>query len=158
MYIRAKLWWNIMPLICQSWCQGLWHGPVHKRANHVPKKKPFRIAIRFVIGIVIWTMFVHKHCKCRAVPITNRICALRGNILFLLRSPRWLTQAWASVRISKISKMRTHESRSERALHSHVLRSESGFLRESRSKNASCFRVSNAFQKPDLKKLCIHKG
>ena len=26
-----------------------------------------------------------------AVLITNRICALRGNILFLLRSPRWLT-------------------------------------------------------------------
>ena len=33
-------------------------------------------------------------CIANAVPITNRICALRGNILFLLRSPRWLTHAW----------------------------------------------------------------
>ena len=29
-----------------------------------------------------------------AFPITNKICVLRGNILFLLRSPGWLTHAW----------------------------------------------------------------
>ena len=33
-------------------------------------------------------------CIANAFPITIRICALRGNILFLLRSPRWLTHAW----------------------------------------------------------------
>ena len=33
-------------------------------------------------------------CIAKAFPITIRICALRGNILFLLRSPRWLTHAW----------------------------------------------------------------
>ena len=33
-------------------------------------------------------------CIVNAFPITIRICALRGNILFLLRSPRWLTHTW----------------------------------------------------------------
>ena len=33
-------------------------------------------------------------CIANAFPITIRICALRGNILLLLRSPRWLTHAW----------------------------------------------------------------
>ena len=33
-------------------------------------------------------------CIVNAFPITIRICALRGNILLLLRSPRWLTNAW----------------------------------------------------------------
>ena len=33
-------------------------------------------------------------CIANAFPIRIRICALRGNILFLLRSPRWLTHAW----------------------------------------------------------------
>ena len=153
-----------MPLICQSWCQGLWHGPVHKGANHVPKKKPFRIAIRFVIGIVIWTMFVHKHCKCRAVPITNRICALRGNILFLLRSPRWLTQAWASVRISKISKIpksahfqNAHSRITFRKSFAFTCPQNQAFYANHDPKRLF-FRVSNAFQKPDLKELCVHKG
>ena len=67
-------------------------------------------------------------CIANAFPITIRICALRGKILFLLRSPRWLTHAW----LQCTSKMHRQESRSERALRSHVL--ESGFLRGSRSK------------------------
>ena len=59
----------------------------------------------------------------------------------------------ASVRISK---MRTHESRSERALRSHVHRIR--LLRESRSKTPLYFAFQNAFQKPNLKELCVHKG
>ena len=55
-----------------------------------------------------------------AVSITNRIFALRRNILFLLRSPHWLTHA--CIASARISKMHTHESRSERAFRSHVLR------------------------------------
>ena len=40
--------------------------------------------------------FELRACTCiaNAFPITIRICALRGNILLLLRSPRWLTHAW----------------------------------------------------------------
>ena len=57
-------------------------------------RKTFRIAIQNVIGIVIWTTCVHMTCIANAFPITIRICALRGNILFLLRIPRWLTHAW----------------------------------------------------------------
>ena len=44
-----------------------------------------------------------------AVPITNTICALRGNILFLLRSPRWWPIHGFSAHFQK---MHTHESRS----------------------------------------------
>ena len=33
-------------------------------------------------------------CIANAFPITIRICTLRGNILFPLHSPRWLTHAW----------------------------------------------------------------
>ena len=33
-------------------------------------------------------------CIANAFPITIRICALQGNILFLLRSPCWWTHAW----------------------------------------------------------------
>ena len=61
---------------------------------------------RFLPPHVIWT------CIANAFPITIRICALRGNILFLLRSPRWLTYAWLQHGFSA----HTHESRSERDL------------------------------------------
>ena len=112
------------------WCN---LGPVHKGANPILKA-----AIRFLIGFVIWTMCVHKHCKRR--PIMNRICALQDNILFLLC--RSINQCMASARISK---MPMHKTRSERALRSQVLR-----IRLSRHitiQNALFF----TFQKLDLK-------
>ena len=89
-------------------------------------------------------------CIANAVPITNRICTLRGNILFLLRSPRWFLAS------ARISKMRTHKSHSERALCSNVL----GIRLSMRImiQNASLFAFQNAFQKPDLKEHCVHKG
>ena len=99
-------------------------------------------------------------CIANAFPITIRICALRGNILLLLRSPRALIDpcayAWLQEPSARIFKMHTHESRYERALRWHVL--ESGFLGGSRSKTPFIFAFQNAFQKPDLKQLCIHMG
>ena len=69
-------------------------------------------------------------CLANAFPITIRICALRGNILLLLRSPRALIDPCAYAWLQRAFLM--HGSRSERALRSHVL--ESGFLGGSRSK------------------------
>ena len=80
-------------------------------------RKQFRITIRFLIRFVIWTTCIHKHCNRCAIRITNRICALQGNILFLLR---WLTRAWLQREFPKCTRM--NQSRSERALYSHVLR------------------------------------
>ena len=60
-------------------------------------RKTFRIAIQNVIGIVIWTT-----CIVNAFPITIRICALRGNILLLLRSPRGLIDPCAYAWLQRI--------------------------------------------------------
>ena len=64
-----------------------------------------------------------------AIPITNRICALRGNILFLLRSPRWLTHAWLQRAFQKCTRM-NHVPK-ELCVH---VSSQSGFLCGSWSK------------------------
>ena len=85
-----------------------------------------------------------------AVPITNRICTLQGNILFLLRSLRWLTHAWLQHAFPKCTC--TNHVPKELCVH---MSSESGFLGGSWSK-MSLFK--SAFQKPDLKELCFHKG
>ena len=90
-------------------------------------RKTFWIAIQNVIGIVIWTTCVHMHCK------------------------RLMHLCIASARIFK---MHTHESRSERALRSHVL--ESGFLGGSRSRTPF-FRVSKRVSKVWFETaLCSH--
>ena len=82
------------------------------------------------------------------VPIMNRICALRGNILFLLRR---LTHAWFQCAFPKCT--RTNHVLKELCIH---MSSESGFLVSTRItiQYASFF----AFQKPDLKELCVQKG
>ena len=85
-----------------------------------------------------------------AVSITNRICALQGNILFLLRSPCWLTHAWL-LQCAFPKCARTNHVPKELCIH---MSWESGFLRQSRSKTPLFF----AFQKPDLKELSVHKG
>ena len=94
-------------------------------------------------------------CIANAVPIMNRICALRGNILFLhvLRSLRWLTHAWLQRAFPKCT--RTNHVPKELCVH---MSSESGFLRRSRSKTPFISRFKSPFQKPDLKELCFHKG
>ena len=80
-------------------------------------RKLFRIAIHFLIGFVNWTTHVHKHCKCHP------------NHEQELRTARWYFVPTAQSALidpcmasARISNMRMHESRSERALRSHVLR------------------------------------
>ena len=80
------------------------------------------------------------------VPITNWICAVRGNILFRLR---WLIHAWLQRAFPKCT-CRNHVP--IRALRSQVLRL--GLSRRITIQNTPFF----AFQKPDLKELCILKG
>ena len=80
-------------------------------------------------------------CIANAVPITNRICALRGHILFLLRILRWLTHAWLQCAFPKCT--RTNHVRKELCVH---MSSESGFLCESRSKTP-LFCISKCISK-----------
>ena len=97
-------------------------------------RKPFRIAIRFLIGFVIWTIHVRSQALQPPVSITNRICALRGNILFLLRR---LAHAWLQRAFPKCA--RTNHVPKELCIHKS---SESGFLGGSRSKTPPflCFK------------------
>ena len=90
-------------------------------------------------------------CIVNAFPITIRICALRVIFCsYCAVCARWLTHA-ICMASARIFKMHTHESRSERALRSHVL--ESGFLGGSRSKTPffshfkTCFKslIWNSF-------------
>ena len=84
-----------------------------------------------------------------AFPITNRICALRGNILF-----RWLTHVWLQCAFPKCS--RTNRVPKELCVH---MSSESGFLRESRSKTSLFSRFKSliwksfAFTKGKIRKV-----
>ena len=105
-------------------------------------------AIRFVIGIVIWTTRVHMHCK-RA--ITNRICALRGNILFLLRSPRWLTHIMHPMHMP-MHGFSAHGNAHARitfrkSFAFNVMSSKSGLNYANHDPNASVFAFQNAFRK-----------
>ena len=80
-------------------------------------RKTFRIAIQNVIGIMIWTTCVHMHCKC--LPITIRICALRVNILLLLRSRRVLIDpcAYAWLQRAFLKCTRTNHIPKELCIH-----------------------------------------
>ena len=82
-----------------------------------------------------------------AVPITNRICALRGNILFLLRSPRWLTHAWPQRAFPKCARTTRVPS------FAFTFPQNQAFYADHDPK-----RPFFMFQKPDLKELCLHKG
>ena len=82
-----------------------------KEVNHIPKA--IRIAICYLIWFVIWATCVHEHAT--AVPITNRICALRDMFV----PTALIDPCMASACISKVY---THESRSDRACISQVLR------------------------------------
>ena len=80
-------------------------------------RKTFRIAIQNVIGTVIWTTCINMHCK--RLPITIRICALRGNILLLLRSPCALIDpcAYAWLQRTFIKCTRTNHVQKELCVH-----------------------------------------
>ena len=95
-------------------------------------------------------------CIANAFPITLRICTLGGNILFLLRSPRWLTHAWRQHGFS------AHFQNAHARI---TFRKSFAFtcprIRLSTwitIQNAPFFAFQNAFQKPDLKQLCVHMG
>ena len=119
-------------------------GCVHKGTNHVPKDVSDRDPLRD------WDRdfnYVHSHAL--QTPSQSQTGSAHCEVIFCSYCAVRADSCMASARISK---MHTHESRSERALRSHV--QESGFLRWSRSKTPFFF----AFQKPDLKELCVHKG
>ena len=112
------------------------HGCVYMRTNHVPKDvsdcDPKRDWDRDL-------NYVHSHAL--QTPFQSRSGSAHCEVIFAPTAHSALIDpCMASARISK---MHTHDSRSERALCSHVL--ESGFLRESRSKTPffSRFKMHN---------------
>ena len=112
-------------------------GPVHKGASHVPKAPSW---------LGSWFELCAFTSVATAIPITNRICALRDNILFLLRR---LTHAW----LQRAQFQNAHARITFRKSFAFT----KGKIRLSRRitiQNALRF----AFQKPDLKELCVHKG
>ena len=118
------------------------YGPVHNGANHVPK------VISDHDPLPDWVRdlnYVRSQALQRPIPIMKRICALRGNVLFLLRR---LTHAWLQRAFPKCT--RTIHVPKELCVKSSEW---SGFLGGSWSKTPLF-----AFQKPDLKELCVHKG
>ena len=90
-------------------------------------RKTFRIAICFLIGL--WFELCAFTCIVNAVPITNRICALRGNILLLLHRLTHACNAWLQRAFPKCAC--TNHVPKELCIHTF---SESGFLGGSRSK------------------------
>ena len=70
----------------------LWHHVPQAHCMHASKsqglftkeritfRKPFRIAIRFLIGFVIWTTCVHKHCK--RTPSQSRTGSAHCEVIF----------------------------------------------------------------------------
>ena len=114
----------------------------------------FRIAIQNVIGIVIWTTCVHMHCK----RLANHDRDLRTARSYFAPTAQSARADWP-IRLcmtsARIFKMHTHESRSERALRSHVL--ESDFLGGSRSKTPF-FRVSKAWFETALRSHGLKSG
>ena len=106
-------------ITCRYWLCS--HGLESRSERHFGSRSKTWLGSWFELRAFTWIA--------NAFPITIRIWALRDNNLLLLRSPRWLTHAWLQHGFSAHFQMHTHESRSERALRSHVL--ESGFLRES---------------------------
>ena len=94
----------------------LYNGCVHMKINHVPKDWDSWFELH--VGVPSQSRSGSAHCEV----IFCSYCAVRADLPM-----HGFSMAWA-----RISKMHTHESRSERALCSHVL--ESGFLGGSRSK------------------------
>ena len=91
-------------------------------------------------------------CIANAFPITIRICALRGNILLLLCSPCWLTHAW----LQRASPKKTLTNHVTKELCIHISYNQAFYV--DHDPKCPFFAFQNAFQKPDLKQLCIHIG
>ena len=80
---------SICMVICYSCGKGQW---LCSHENELCSERHFGSRSKTWLGS--WFELRAFTCIANAFPITIRICALRGNILFLLRSPRWLTHAW----------------------------------------------------------------
>ena len=87
-------------------------------------------------------------CIANAFQITIRICALRGNILFPLRSPCWLTHAWLQCAFPNCTRT-NHVPKELYVLY--------GFLGESWSKTPF-FRVSKAWFETALHSQRLNSG
>ena len=101
------------------------------RMNHVPKdvsdrdpKRDWDRDLNYVRSFALQTPFQSRSGSAHCEVIFCSYCAVCTD---------WPMHGF-SMASARISKMHTHESRSERALRSHVL--ESGFLRESRSQTS----------------------
>ena len=120
--------------IIAPFCFSMEHKACSQR---IESRSESRFGSRSASWLGSWFELRAFTCIANAFPITIRICALRGNILFLLRSPRWLTHAWLQRAFPKGA--RTNHVPKELCIHTS---SESGFLRGSRSKTPflSCFK------------------
>ena len=114
---------------------------VHMRTNHVPKdasdrdpKRDWDRDLNYVRSHALQTPSQSRSGSAHCEVIFCSYCAVCAD---------WPMHGF-SMASARISKVHTHESRSERALRSHVL--ESCFLRESRSKTPF-FRVSKCVSK-----------
>ena len=147
--------WHALPkslFLCDYWTK-LDNGYVHMRTKHIPKevserdsKRDWDHDLNYVRSHALQTPSQSRSGSVHYEVIFCSYCAIRAD---------WPMHGFSMASVCN-SKLHMHESRSERALRSHVL--ESGFLRGSRSKAHFFFAFQNTFQKPDLKRLCIHKG
>ena len=127
-------------------------GPVHKAANHVPKAVSDRDPLPDWVRDLNYVR-VHKHCNCGAVSITNGIiCALQGNILFLLRR---LTHAWLQCTFPKCTHTNHVLKGRSRSKTPFIRNSKAWFERALRSQRArSGFQIRS--QNHDPKRLLKH--
>ena len=138
-----KCWKNIFDDVTHFGT--LYHVPVHKGANHVPK------AVSDHDPLPDWVRdvnYVRSHAL--QLPSQSRTGSGHCEVIFHSYCADWPFDPCMALACT--SKIHTHKSRSKRALHSHVLRIR--FSRQITIEIALFF----AFQKPDLKELCIHKG
>ena len=98
-------------------CGGDWQRACRQRSTSLSES---RLGSRSASWLGSWFELCGFTSIAIAVPITNRICALRGDSLFLLR---WLTRAWLHRAIPKC----THTNHVPKELCVHKS-SESGFL------------------------------
>ena len=121
---------RVLPLtLCTKTAVNIFHIPLWACSQRNESRSESRFGSWSASWLGSWFELHVFTCIANAVPITNRICALWGNILFLLRSPRWLTHAWLQRAFPKCT--RTNHVPKELCIH---MSSESGFLRRSRSK------------------------
>ena len=122
------------------------NGPVHKGTNHVPKAVSDRDLLRDWVRDL---NYVHSHAL--QTPSRSRTGSAHCEvILFLLRSPCWLTHAWLQRAFPKCTRTNFHVPK-ELCIH---MSSESGFLGGSRSKTPFISRFKSLIHVP--KRLLEH--